>query len=133
MKQFWMACALALPLAALPQQSASAWGGDFTTGGGLNWWYTIGCKPACCSGPAYGGESLPAYAGGATDGYAPGCGGVAYSWGGYPGTYYGWGQAPALTPAPAPTQMAQYPPATGYPYGFQPVSYSSAPSYWYGR
>jgi hypothetical protein len=145
MKRFWMACVLALPLTALPQQKASAWGGDFTVGGGFNWWYTIGCKPPCCGAPAgcdHGTADFGGY--GAAGCAAPGCapagtpvasyyGYPGASYYGYPGAYYGYGQLPGGTPAVAPAPVAQYPALNTNPYGFQPVGYFSAPSYWYGR
>jgi hypothetical protein len=125
MKRLLLASLLALPLMAATQQKASAGchfscGGcchfSFSCGGSCN--FSCGCNP-CCGGCDGGyGYGFPGYYGG-----YPGC------WDGYSMGGYGVAGDNALqAPAAAPSAATVSP-----NWGFQPVGYYQAPSYWYGH
>jgi hypothetical protein len=124
MKKFVTACVLALPLAAATQQQASA-GCEFHASGGWNISFvsTGSCfQWSCCS------MSVP---GGGCDPYA---GMYGYPYGVY-GAPIAVGQPATTPPAPsaAPVQKTSYPAINSGAWGFQPVGYFQAPSYWYGQ
>ena len=136
MKKYLLACLLALPMAALTQQEASA-GCQFCCGGSCC--ISFSCNN-CCNFNGGCNASCQPYCGGG--GFGNGWGGWG---GGYPGCFGGfggWGDgcyggvisgspAPAsTTPAPAGEKKA-YAPIMNY--GVQPVGYYQAPSYWYGN
>jgi hypothetical protein len=126
MKKFLWACVLALPLAAVSQSTASAggfeirWTGhcDFDYSWGINCWHSDkGCSHKSyqeCSVPdcSYGDSSSGGYPGNCLDGFNGG------GYGGYAGM---------------PVQAMPQAPVNYGSYGFQPVGYVGAPSYWYGR
>jgi hypothetical protein len=125
MKKFLWVCVLALPLAVTSQQEASAGGFEIHWSGHCDWHYSWGicCGDSdkkCCnsygdcgvSDGSYGDTSLGGYAGYCLDGYNG-------------ATYGGYASMPVQA---MPQSSMNY-----GSYGFQPVGYTSIPSYWYGR
>jgi hypothetical protein len=136
MKKFALICLLALPLAAYPQQEASAWC-SFNIGGScsFNMSFSKGCGGFNFSAP----PSYPPS--------CMGCAGSGYdqAWSGgmnYDSAYAAAPEAAPTAAAPAKTLATQYQPDYNAASGYLPVgyyypsagySYGQAPAYWYGR
>jgi hypothetical protein len=129
MKKFLWACVLALPLAAVSQQTASAGGFEINWGGGFNFHYTYGISWH------HGGKDKCSHKSHEC-GHVPDCCDSGSSWGGYSGYcmdgFNSQGYSYAALPVMAQPAVQAMPQPTGT-YGFQPVGYEGVPPYWYGR
>ena len=129
MKKLLLACSLALPVSAAAAPSAAAF--EFNGGGGFNWYYTFGIHchsaPRGCDSAGLGGYGNPWD----TGYWWGGSCGTGYCDNGFATATYDWSAVPGYTQTPA--QIAGYPTPANAGYGFQPVGYTAAPAYWYGR
>lgn len=139
MKKFLFACLLALPVVALSDAPACAWGCGFKICLGFNISCTGCCTPCCDTGCGSGCGSGSGYGSYGCDtgcGYGGGYGydGVCYGNTGYSGYNAGTAYATGY-PMTAPAQMAAYQQPMTYPtYNFAPAGNSfQTPAYVYGR
>src|SRR5262245_10076211 len=124
MKKFLWACALALPLAAVSQQTASAGGFEINWGGGFNFHWTFGincghcCQEwSCAKGYDDGYGSACSYGGYGSDcsyggSYMGDSGGVCMD--GFNGMGYGYAALPSMA---QPTGLYQAMPQPPVNYG----------------